>query len=105
MGDRLDTTDKGRKEGAAVPLLGVGILGPHLTQCGMGRAAADYLYAKFHLDLSNRLATIHQRHRQDRQTGQRSDRKVNRFTNGCPKMEQPASTAKTDFVNWRKSCS
>jgi len=34
------------------------------------------LHAKFHLDPSNRLATIHQRHRQDktdRQTGQWSD--------------------------------
>jgi len=30
-----------------------------------------YLHAKFNLDPSNRLATIHQRHRQtDRQTGQ-----------------------------------
>jgi len=32
-----------------------------------------YLHAKFHLDPSNRLATIHQRDRQNRQTGQRSD--------------------------------
>ena len=29
---------------------------PHLRQCGQGQA---YLYAKFHLDPSNRLATIH----------------------------------------------
>ena len=32
-----------------------------------------YLHAKFHLDPSNRLATVHERHRQDRtdrQTGQ-----------------------------------
>jgi len=28
--------------------------------------AEAYLHAKFHLDPSNRLATIHQRHRQDR---------------------------------------
>ena len=35
----------------------------------MARAEA-YLRAKFRLDLSNRLATIHQRHRQ---TGQRTD--------------------------------
>jgi len=28
-----------------------------------------YLRAKFHLDPSNRLATVHQPHRQDRQTG------------------------------------
>jgi len=52
-----------------------GELGPHLTQCGRAEA---YLRAKFHLDPSNRLATIHQRYRQDRQyrtgqTGQRFD--------------------------------
>jgi len=34
--------------------------------------AEAYLHAKFHLDPSNRLATIHQCYRQDR-TGQRSD--------------------------------
>jgi len=32
--------------------------------------AEAYLRAKFHLDPSNRLATVHQRHRQDGQTGQ-----------------------------------
>jgi len=31
--------------------------------------AEAYLLAKFRLDLSNRLATVHERHRQDR-TGQ-----------------------------------
>jgi len=35
--------------------------------------AEAYLHAKFHLDLSNRLATVHERHRQDRQTD-RTDR-------------------------------
>jgi len=30
-------------------------------------SAEAYLRAKFHLDPSNRLVTIHQRHRQDRQ--------------------------------------
>jgi len=40
-------------------------LGPHLTQCGQGRGLG-YLHAKFHLDPSNPLATIHQRYRQDR---------------------------------------
>jgi len=50
--------------------LSVGELGPHLTQCGLGEA---YLHTKWHLDASNRLAIVHQRHRQtDRQT-QRSD--------------------------------
>jgi len=42
--------------------------------------AEAYLHAKFHLDPSNPLATLHQRHRQpdrtdrtDRQTGERTD--------------------------------
>ena len=35
--------------------------------------AEAYLRAKFHLDPSNRLATIHQRHRQDRTDRQRSN--------------------------------
>jgi len=35
-------------------------------QHNVARAEA-YLHAKFHLDPSNRLATIHQHHRQDRQ--------------------------------------
>ena len=38
----------------------------------MARAKA-YLHPKFHLDPSNRLATVHQRHRQDRQTGQQTN--------------------------------
>jgi len=37
----------------------VGLLGPHLTQCGL---AESYVHAKFHLDPSDRLATIHQCH-------------------------------------------
>ena len=37
MGDRLATIDMGRKVGAAVSL-SVGALGPHLTQCRLGRA-------------------------------------------------------------------
>jgi len=51
-------------------LLGEGELGPHLTQCVQGRGLP---HAKFYLDPSNRLATIHQRYRQtgqDRQTGE-----------------------------------
>jgi len=51
----------------------LGELGPHLAQCGRAEA---YLHAKFHLDPSNRLATIYQRHRQDRQTD-RQDRTDN----------------------------
>jgi len=46
-------------------------LDPHLTQCGQCRA---YLRSKFHLDPSNRLATIHQRHRQTAKTGQTGER-------------------------------
>ena len=40
-------------------------LGPHLTQCGRAEA---YLHEKFHLDPSNRLATIHQCYKQTGQT-------------------------------------
>jgi len=43
---------------------GEGELGPHLTKCGRCRS---YLHAKLHLDPSNRLATIYQLYRQDRQ--------------------------------------
>jgi len=48
--------------------------------------AEAYLHAKFHLDPSNRLATIHQRYRQTVQTDrQRSDSIwANRFTSGRP---------------------
>ena len=54
-------------------------MGPHVIN--VARAEAN-LHAKFSLDPSNRLATIHQRHRQDtdrqterqdRQTEKRSD--------------------------------
>jgi len=34
---RLVTTDMGGKLGADVPLFWEGELGPHLTQCGLGR--------------------------------------------------------------------
>jgi len=58
-----------------------GELGPHLTQSSLGRGGAEAytcMRDKFHLDSSNRLATIRQRHRQDRtdrqdRLGQRSD--------------------------------
>jgi len=55
----------GPKIGEGCALLGEGKLGPHLTQY-VARAEA-YLHAKFHLDSSNRLATVHERYRQDRQ--------------------------------------
>jgi len=48
-------TDIGREFGGCASLA-EGDLGPHLTQCGQTEA---YLHAKFHLDPSNRLATIH----------------------------------------------
>ena len=53
----------GRKFGAGYAPLEEGELGSHLTQRGQGWA---YLHAKFHLDPSNRLATVHQRYRQAR---------------------------------------
>jgi len=49
----------------AVPLWGRGSWVP--ISHNVARAEA-YLHAKFHLDPSNRLATVHERHRQDGQT-------------------------------------
>ena len=64
-------------------------LGDHLTQC---RGAEAHLRGKFHLNPSNHLATIHQRHRQarqtgwtDRDTGQRSDSTGRTFLKRSPK--------------------
>jgi len=69
--------------------LGGGEWGPHLTRCG---CVETYVRAKFHLNLSNRVATIHQLHRQtdrqDRHTGQDRttvrEHRANRFTNRRP---------------------
>ena len=64
----------------AVPLWGSGRRVP--IQKNVARAEV-YLHAKFHLDPSNRLATVYERHRQDRQTGQpdrQTDRKTDRQT-------------------------
>ena len=75
----------------------------------MAKAEA-YLHAKFHLDPSNRLATVHERHRQDRQTTVQLDR-VNRFTNGRPKIVQKVHIdvdgRNRDFVHpcWVTQCS
>ena len=41
----------------------------------MNRAYA-YLHAKFHLDPSNRLATVHERYRQDTQTDRHTDKQT-----------------------------
>ena len=58
----------GRKlGGVCAPFLWGGELGPHRTECGLGRV---YLHALFHFDPSNRLATTDQRYRQRGQTGQ-----------------------------------
>jgi len=71
---RLAATDIGWKLRAtgSVSICPPPFLGPHLTQCGLGRG---YFPTKFHLDLLKRLATMHQRHRQYRtgQTRQQSD--------------------------------
>jgi len=63
----------GRKLGGCAPLVR-GELGPHLTECGQADA---YLRAKFHLDPSKRLSTIHQRHRQTDRTD-RQERQTDR---------------------------
>jgi len=64
----------GRKLGGGCAPLGEGELGPHLTQCGQDRGLPACQLAKFRLDPSNRLATVHERHRQTyRQDRQRTD--------------------------------
>jgi len=60
----------GAKIGWELCPFGVGEPCPHLTQCTRAEA---YLHAKFHLDPSNRLATVHQRYRQDK-TSRQTDR-------------------------------
>jgi len=67
----MTTTDMGRKLGVGCVPLGEGRWVP--SNSNVARAEA-YLHAKFHLDPSNRLATVNQRHRQTGQTDrQRSD--------------------------------
>ena len=51
MGDRLTTMDIGQKEGVLCPFRGE--LGPHLTQCGLGRDLPPY---QVDLDTSSCLA-------------------------------------------------
>ena len=60
-------------------------MGPHPTQCGQGRGL--YLRAKFHLDPSNRLATEHQRYRQD--SLDRTDRQDRETDNGLIAWREP----------------
>jgi len=48
MGDRSATIDMGQKLGeVAVPLFGCGELGPHVTQCGLGRGLPSYQVASW----------------------------------------------------------
>jgi len=76
----------------AVPLWETGELVPILYRVARTEA---YPHAKLHLDPSNGLATIHQRHRltggtdrtrQTDRTGNGLIDRVNHFTNGRPKM-------------------
>ena len=55
MGDRLAAIDMGRKEGLLYPFRGAVKLGPHLTQCRLGRGLLPP--TKSHRDRSSRLAT------------------------------------------------
>jgi len=45
MGDRLATIDMGRKEGLLYPFRGAVKLGPHLTQCRVGRGLPPHQVA------------------------------------------------------------
>jgi len=128
MGDRFATIDMGRglrtqallpasvnREpylGAAVPL-SVGQLGPHLTQCRLSPWPEAYLCTKWHLDPSNRLATIRQRYRQADRTGQRSRSIGPTVTyNGRPKISDESNLTKSRiaaahggsivFARWRQ---
>jgi len=58
MGDGLATINMARKLGAAAPLTVMGSWVPILHNVPWAEA---YLHNKWHLDPSNRLATIHQR--------------------------------------------
>jgi len=105
----------GRKLWGCVPS-GEAELGPHLIQCGRGRA---YVHAKFHLDPSSRLATIHDvTDRTGRQTDrQRSDsirrtvlqtvaqKRLNRWICrlGCGLGLAEERTSSIVFATWRYS--
>ena len=63
MGDRLATIDMSRKLGG-MPLFSVGEGRSWVLILHNVAGAEAYLHAKFHLGPSNRLAIIHQHHRQ-----------------------------------------
>jgi len=72
MDDRLATIDMARKVGGLLcPFSWRGSWVP--IQQNVAWADA-YLRIKWHPDLSNRLATIRQRYRQERQTDRQTDR-------------------------------
>ena len=74
MGDRLATVDMGRKQGLLCPFPWRELGSRHNVAWGEA-----YLRTKWHLDPTNRLATLHQRHRQ---TDNGPVAEANRFTNG-----------------------
>jgi len=62
--------------------------------------AEAYLRTKWHPNLSYRLVTIYQHHRQTDSSGQRSDSRANRFTNGSPqKLKTPNRLAQEIWTN------
>jgi len=66
-----------------VSFRGRGKLGPHLTQCRLGRSLPLYQVA------SNRLATIHQRYKQDRQDNGPIGRTVLQRSPQTPVQDHP----------------
>ena len=103
MGDRLATTDIGQKLGAAVPFLwGGGAGSPSNTMWPGPRAL---LHTKWHPNLPNCLATIHQRHRQktDRQTDNDPRAKGEPFYKRSPKKESDMKL-RSKFYNLFVQC-
>jgi len=84
----------GPKIGGCSPLR-EGDLGPHLTQCGRGRGLSPY-----HVSYcpSNRLAIIHQCHKQDRQTDRQDNSLI---AQGKPFRPKTASESVTLEINWK----
>jgi len=66
--------ESGPKSGRLLCLFPLGEVGFHVTQCRLGRDLPGI--TKWHLDPSNRLATIHQRYRQTDGTD-RTDKRDN----------------------------